>query len=65
MADWWNRTSTAAAAAVGLVGSAAYYWASSDPEGFKIDPSSLEIQSLEVPVSSYHSRHVDSACFYF
>lgn len=51
MADYWNKVSAAAAAAIGVTGAAAYMWATSEPGGFKVDLSTLEQQSVEVPVS--------------
>ncbi|XP_067935452.1 long-chain-fatty-acid--CoA ligase 1-like isoform X3 [Watersipora subatra] len=42
-------TKPAAAAAIGLAGSAAYLWANSEPEGYHFDPSSLIEQSYAHP----------------
>ena len=54
MADIWNRRAVAAAAAVGVAGTAAYMWATSDPDGYKIDLTNLETQSMEHPVRYPH-----------
>mgnify|MGYP001791965012 FL=1 len=51
MADWIPRSTTAAAALVGIAGSAAYMWANSDPEGIVVDQSVLSMQSKPHPVS--------------
>ena len=54
MADSWDATTMAAAAAVGVAGTAAYMWAMSDPDGYKIDLTNLETQSMEHPVRYPH-----------
>ena len=53
MKGWIGKTTPATAAAVGFAGSAAYLWATREPDGYKFDPSCLDQQSYAHPVSSF------------
>lgn len=45
------KSSSAALAAAGVAGTAAFLWSRQDPEGYKFDPTHLKDQSFKHPVS--------------